>query len=423
MATVNGMSAAAIRELVSKSVTGARYNETNHLILTLKDGSEVDAGVAAAAASATWGTLSGKPDWASKRYTALARWYSALANRDYAPAKMVVLGDSISEGSGSSAFGRGWVPQLLNRLRTKFPTSGIGTGGGNGFVATWDNPGYNGAAPSYTYPVTQSGGSFTMTQGFGLKANTLVSTGHQFSYTFTGTSVHVWYILQSTGGSFSVTIDGTVVAASVSTTGTLGKAVWTSAALTAGSHTILVTRLASGGAGTILVTGFRIFNGDEAKGIQMFNGSQSGLTSVQMAATPTAGDKWAPWINTIQPHLVVIELGLNDWSNSLSLANLKTNLKSIATTVRAQTSTDPSIVIYAATQANNGNYASTYTQLHTVWEEVVAEDAKMALFDPAARIPAPHLDNTDGLYYDMLHPSDKGHATIAEYFASFLSPQ
>jgi lysophospholipase L1-like esterase len=353
--------------------------------------------------------------------TPLRKWHAALANRHYSPAKIAIIGDSLSEGIGASKFGRGWVPMMTALLRNRFPVTGVV--GGNGFVASWDNPGYGGGDPAYVYPVNQSNGSFSETQGFSLKSNTLLATNDQLSYMFTGTSIHVWYIKQTNGGTFSVTIDGVIVQASVVTAGTSGTGVWTSAALTAGSHTIIVKRIAGGGTASVLVNGFRVFNGDETKGIQIFNGSQSGLISGQFAINAANGDKWAPWLSVIQPQLVIVELGLNDWSTDVTMVTTKANLKSIIATIRAKTTTDPSIVIYAATEANSGTYASTFDQLHGVWTEVVAEDPKTALFDAGTRIPAPIVDSTDGYYYDLLHPSDKGHSAIAEFMTAFLSPR
>lgn len=367
-----------------------------------------------------WSAITAKPDYVVDRNVPLRKWHAALANRHYAPAKIAVLGDSLSEGIGATAFGRGWVPMALGQLRNRFPANGVA--GGQGFVASWDNPGYGGGAPSYTYPVGQNSGSFSATQGFSLKSNTLLATGDQMNYTFTGTSVHVWYIKQTTGGTFSVTIDGVVVQASVVTAGTSGTGVWTSAALAYGTHTILVTRIAGGGASSILFNGFRIFNGDENAGIQMFNGSQSGLLTSDFTTNATNGDKWALWLGVIQPNLVIIELGLNDWAANVSMVTVKTNLQSIITTIRAQTTTDPSIVIYAPTEANSGSYASTFAQLHQVWVDVVAADSKTCLFDVGTRIPAPTVDTSDAYYYDTLHPSDKGHAAIADRLASFLAP-
>lgn len=365
-----------------------------------------------------WSELTGKPDYLLPHNTPLRKWYAALANRHYSPAKIAVIGDSLSEGVGASQFGRGWVPKMAELLRARFPAPG-----GVGFVASWDNPGYGGGDPAYTYPVSQNSGYYSETDGFALKCNTLLATGDRLTYTFSGTSIHVWYLKQFGGGNFSVTIDGVVVATSIVTASTTsGPVVWTSATLAAGNHTILVTRLSGGGTSPVLVNGFRVFNGDETKGIQVFNGSQSGLTSVNFATGAADWNRWARWLGIIQPQLVIVELGLNDWAGNIPMASLKANLKTIISVIRAQTTTDPSIVVFAAAEANSGAYASTYTQLHQVWEQVVAEDAKTALFDASARFIPPSVDNSDGYYYDLMHPSDKGHAAIADRMVSFLSP-
>jgi len=369
-----------------------------------------------------WSEITGKPDYMLPHNTPLRKWYAALANRHYSPAKIAVIGDSLSEGVGASQFGRGWVPKMTELLRARFPSAGSSLGGA-GFVASWDNPGYGGGAPSYTYPVIQNSGYYSEQTGFSLKSNTLLTPGDKLTYTFTGTSIHVWYLKQYGGGNFSVMIDGTIVAASVVTAASVsGVVVWTSAALTPGNHTIQVTRLATGGSYSVIINGFRVFNGDELKGIQIFNGSQSGLTSANFVEGAEDWDRWARWLGVIKPQLVILELGLNDWASDTPMASFKMNLKLLISTIRTQATTDPSIVVFAATEANSGSYASTYTQLHQVWEQVVAEDTKTALFDASSRFISPNVDNSDGYYYDMMHPSDKGHAAIADRMVSFLSP-
>ncbi|MGK5677506.1 GDSL-type esterase/lipase family protein [Actinoplanes sp. URMC 104] len=375
--------------------------------------------------SSAWSSITGRPDYLADRANALRTWRAALADRHYNPAKIAVIADSLSEGVGAGAYGRGWVPMLLGQLRMRYPVTGVT--GGPGFVCSWDNPGV-GAPPAYSYPVVVSPNNFTFLEnaGFAMKSWNMQATNETMTYTFTGTSIHVWYLLQSGGGSFSITLDGTVVASSVSTAGTAARGIWTSAALTPGTHTIVLTRLS----GSCRINGFRVHDGDEARGIQMFNGSQSSRQAAEFVAQASTGGGWADWINTIQPHLCIIELGLNDWGNGATQSVLKANLKSIISTVRARTSTNPSFVIYASPQVNSGPYTMTYAQLHQVWEEVAAEDTGVCLLDIAARFRSPEVDPSEGYYYRLgntatldIHPNDKGHSAIADAAASFLAPQ
>jgi lysophospholipase L1-like esterase len=378
--------------------------------------------------SSSWTTLTSKPDFLTDHTWSLRRWYAALANRHYTPAKIAVVGDSIAEGIGASQFGRSWVPMTLNHLRDKFPVSWIP--GGSGFVAAWDNPGMNYDVPAYTYPATWSSGTTVNYVGWSMKSLNTTASGVTGTYNFTGTSIHVWYIKQSGGGTFSVTIDGTVVAASVATTIASGYSigVWTSSALAQGPHQIVITTTS---ASSIFINGFRVFDGDEAAGIQMFNGGQSGLKTGDFSeGTTTDGYSWASFLSTIAPQLVIVELGLNDWAGSVAIATVKANLKTIISTIRSGSATNPAIVLYASPWVNDGAYAYPFTTLRQCWLEVVAEDtggyggaSGVALFDAAARFLSPQVDTSDGYYYNNgIHPSDKGHSAVADALTSFLSP-
>ncbi|GGN72296.1 hypothetical protein GCM10010112_40410 [Actinoplanes lobatus] len=345
----------------------------------------------------------------------LLGWHAALANRHYEPAVVAVIGSSSSEGVGSSRYGRGYVPMLADNLRTRFPVTGAA--GGDVYTAAWGRP-------SGQWPVALSGGASTSTTGWGLKSAGLKAAGQTVTYPFTGTSVRVWHSVFPGGGTFTVAIDGVTLA----TVGAHGPATdrdatWSSPRLEPGRHTIVVTCVTP----DVYVHGFAVFHGDEDRGVHVYNGGHGGLTSGDFAES-AAG--WAPRLRTIRPHLVILQLGVNDWRTRVPAATIGRHLKAIIATVRSHTDTSPSFVVYGSPRVSAGRSVQDFARVSRAWQDVAADDdggpgggSAVAYFDLAARQPAPSADNGLGLYCeDLVHMTDKGAAFTADALASFLSP-
>ncbi|MDI6102162.1 GDSL-type esterase/lipase family protein [Actinoplanes sp. NEAU-A12] len=344
----------------------------------------------------------------------LLSWHAALANRRYAPAVIAVLGSSSSESVGATGLGRGYAHVLVENLRSMFPVAGAS--GGDNYVAAW-------GTPEWWPVVSHGGGTRSKTAGWGLKAVDLTGAGQTLTYAFIGTSAQVWYSI-SGSGRFSVTVDGVTVAASVGGGAPVGRdAQWTSSALAPGRHTIVVTCLDPGAR----IHGFATFDGDADRGIHLYNGGHGGRTSGDFAS---GVDAWAPRLRTVRPHLVILQLGVNDWRIGVPAAVMKENLQTIIAAVRAHTDTDPSFVVYGPPRVTADRRAQDFAHFTEAWREIAAEDtgghgggSGVAYFDLAARQVSPTSDNSLGLYCDdLLHMSDKGAAFTADALAAFLAP-
>lgn len=344
----------------------------------------------------------------------LLTWHSALANRRYAPAVIAVLGSSSSEGVGTTGPGRDYPHVLVENLRSMFPVAGAA--GGDNYVAAWGTPKW--------WPVALTGsGTRSKTAGWGLKAVDLTGAGQTLTYTFTGTGAQVWY--SGTGrGTFAVAVDGVTVAATVGADALDGQdAQWTSASLAPGRHTIVVTCLSAGAR----IHGFATFDGDAGRGIHLYNGGHGGRTSGDFATGVRA---WAPRLRAVQPHLVILQLGVNDWRSGVPAAVMKENLRTIISAVRGHTDIGPSFVIYGPPRVTVDRRVQDFAHFTEAWQEIAAEDAGghgggsgVAYFDLAARQVSPSSDNSLGLYCDdRLHMSDKGAAFTADALAAFLAP-
>lgn len=113
---------------------------------------------------------------------------------------LIAWGDSVTEGGNSSIVGDRWVNRLQTLLRQAFPTLGLGSGGGSGFVnARWEvytDPPTTGSPPDGFY-------------GFGRMSVYLPGDGDSVTFEdVAGTSVRVWHPAYSQAGALNIEIDG-----------------------------------------------------------------------------------------------------------------------------------------------------------------------------------------------------------------------
>ncbi len=359
------------------------------------------------------------------RVNELRTFHQALANRHYAPCRVALIGASTGEGVGVTAYGRHYFNRLRDLLRARFPVAGVA--GGENYVGAWGAPA-EGALPAYTWPVARSVGTGNdNSTGWALKATALSGATQSLTYTFTGTSVQVWYSQYGGGGNFTVAIDGGAASPVNSSGSTDRNAKWVSGALSVGSHTIVV-EWASGNPNPAYIHGFAAFNGDESAGIHFYNGAQASKTTTDFVSNSA---EWAPRLATIQPHLVLIPLGINDFSSSIPSATTLSNLQSIIATVRSNTTTNPSIVVVKSTRVTAGTFAEPFANYQAAWQAVASQDtggyagsSGVALLDLAVRQVSPVTDNTFGLFNsDLTHYTDMGASLTAESMAAFLSPR
>ena len=350
---------------------------------------------------------------------AMRTWYAALANRAYAPAKIVVLGGSTTEGYGATVHGRQLYQQLLTRLRCWYPTAGATTGGA-GLIPPVS------LAAGMTYPAVMAGGAAASLAygGWGHRSAIIqTAAGQTITYTVTCTDFEIVFSRYSGFGHFTYSIDGGAPV-DVNTAGATSRWVSTGviSAGASGSHTIVI---AWASANPVIIRGLIAYDGDTASGIQMYDGGHSGYTSTDYRAiTETAGG-----VTAIQPHLVVVDLGRNDYGTTpqVSPATMRTNIETLLTAVRGACTTAPSIVLYMS-QRLGGAIVPTPTyswdDYRAAYVALAAAATDVSIFDLSTRQAEPSVSNTLGLYNgDVTHLSDKGHSSVADVMAAFLSPR
>lgn len=158
-----------------------------------------------------------------------------------------------------------------------------------------------------------------------------------------------------------------------------------------------------------------------AAGIRCWEGGHSAMGSSGFSgpASATAG-YWADALDTIDPDLVVIELGIVDMLLAVSSYTYTTNLNSVVSLIKAKCpSGNPSIVMFAAWQP--GDFTAAQWQAYVNAMYLVAQQQGCAVFDLSTKIaPAAVTGSGTSMFMDTVHPNDAGQSDIAFEFTKFL---
>lgn len=378
--------------------------------------SELNATIAEATAGKANLSIDGQDEIESRRAAVLLDWFSALANRHYQGVNVCIMGDSITEGEGATAWGRQWAGRLRDALRARFPANGSAVGG-RGLI-----PSFMTGSATFTPPATVEGGAVA-SSGYGPKRASarLNAAGHKVTFNVVGTAIDLFYC-GGGSGTATVTIDG-IPAANLTTGSTTldgQKKRYTFGA--GGAHTVVVEWVS----GTAYVHGVIEFNGDETSGVTIHDASHYGWN------TGTGGSGWLQsstntWprsIATLGTDLLVIALGTNDPGINTPAA-MKANLETIIALIRAQWTamavTAPPIVI--APYGGKSTAAATWNEYVAAMHAVADADPRVIVADMSRRLPNAST-NPGAIYADVVgHPTNKGHALIADLMASFLTPR
>ena len=351
-----------------------------------------------------------------QREEKLSKFKTALASAGTTKVNIVDNGDSISEGTGASTLANRWQNALQRALRYRH---GVPPGAEWPFIPTWPKT----SAPNA--PVVRAGTVTADTsRGLGWKAGIIADTG-SVTFSFTGTSFKLLFFKGSTTGQMAVSIDGgadiVVDTNSITAPPAANVGVYTSAALTAGAHTVTVTK-AAGSTNNIYLNGCLTFNGDETAGIRVLDGAYHGTNSTWF--TSARLDQLVSNVNTIgNVGLVLLNIGTNDYGASTPLATYKANIELFISKLRAG-GYNGSIALMNAYKGG-GRDEATWAAYGDQLRQVAEADPDVAYFDWRLRMPDvanPSSGPTSlGLFADSLHPNDSGHSYISAFMADYLS--
>jgi lysophospholipase L1-like esterase len=367
---------------------------------------------------------------------ALMAFRAALANRDASPVNMLFVGDSITEGTGATAMANRWQSRLAEMVRTRFPVPGV-VG-----VPIPHLPGLKTNGVTYPYPIAQAGtprlggAGNAVAYGLGRRTDPLTAPSQSDTFTFVGTSFDVFYADATDGGVMSIAIDGgTPALVDTRNAAPIGSGLkWSSPALAPGSHTVVIGYDNTSQANSVAnFEGVYLYNGDETKGFRFWDSGHHGYNSASWLSPPLTYQRS---FRATKADLVIIELGANDLTNGVTAAQFQTNIADLIATIRTQLAEvqkfPPSIVLMMLWERTTGG-ASGFTATEP-WKnyvdaaQTIADgDDRITVLDLSQRMPSPvafpdpaNQPANLGLYADTVHPSNKGHAMVADEVFRFL---
>jgi len=358
----------------------------------------------------------------------LEPWYDAVRQHERAPADLVVVGDSISEGALLEApvLEHRMVRLLQEQLRRR-----VGATGGVGYLpayyADWFTP--DDAVRSGTPPREDDFASW------GLGGRALVMPGGStLTYpALPATRARVWFGRTSyLAGAAKVYVDGVdrTAAGTLSTgepsgplisgsvpEGTLSGLWWESPDLGPGEHRVQVASVLDQRA--FVHTGVELLDGDADSGIHVYDGAHSGATAANFAHESVEDGHWAD-VAAVDPQLILVNLGSNpepDYAGMLEVV------------VQRALAVSDDVQVLVVDGYEPGSWSSeAWAEVRRARYEVAARYSdRVAVFDLAAHWPRLAKDGStnQGLMTEdafPLHPNAAGNRLMADILADLLTP-
>jgi lysophospholipase L1-like esterase len=359
--------------------------------------------------------------YAPIEYSKLRKWYAHLARRNANLTQIVCLGDSITEGTGSSVINRRWQTVLQNNLRARF---GVTAGATFAFLP--------GATLTTTpFPaVARTGNTSLAGKNLGIMKTLFIpDASGSVTFTFTGNRAKLLFTRGSLAAVARIVVDGgtPVTIDTFNGATTSGNVLFDTGLMPSGSHTIIVSRDASSVNGrAVYIDGCAVFNNDDSAGIRVIDGGYHGINTnnFQLTGSITSGSSTAQVINGLGgAGLLIVAYGTNDaGSAAIPPATMASNIATYISQIRAAGWNGS--VLYVAVHKGGG-------RTDALWNPYVAAIQSLANADPdgvflnlGLRMPSAPTGNFStsalGLFADTLHPSDTGHAYIADILTGIL---
>lgn len=363
--------------------------------------------------------------------TNLTRWRRALANvkSGTANARLLCAGDSTTFGVGSNG-----TQNTGDLIQLSFPTQLAQLFNSAGINAHANSIMSNGADFGVSqFTVTHINNDNRVTWGSGWTTNGLNSLGGgmycntagnagamSFLPTTNVDTFKVYYLANATStATFTLDLNGSGTATINQQTGEPSVQVATITG-TLGSNTLNI-KWASGST-QLFIVGIEAYDSSK-KWVDVINSGWSGSTAENWAFIDSFfWDVTKVLQNNIQPDLMILNLGINDWNGGntgtpTQLASFQTAMQVIITAGLVHG--DVIIMTPAPTEASTQTLAIQQKYINVMYS--LAASNNIPLIDMWARFVSWEVSNPLGFYFNFAHPSGSGYADNAIQLRNILT--
>jgi lysophospholipase L1-like esterase len=360
--------------------------------------------------------------------SSLRLWFAQVARRANGLDPVVMVqGDSIGEGNHADTPMKAWPHLLMQGLRARLG----GTQRSQPFyIPAKYGVAFSGTHPEWTFSRTLSVSS---DWGHGYRALNLSQNGDYGEVTVVGSSVDIQTGTLSGGGTLTVAVDGVDVT-TINCNGATADGVLTRVTFdNFGPHTVRLTNTTGSNASCVL-GGLFLYQGDETAGARVLDASKGGAdTGDIIDGTKTA--KRTSLLSGTKPHLVIIEMLVNDHHNGTPSATSRTNLDTYLSNVRSAlpagggTYYGPSFLFLLPyeTPDNEGVTVESWENYRAVAYDLARDNDDVAILDLGWHMGPTSDDGlsvTDdhAIYFDTSHPNNTGNQLIADLVLEQILP-
>jgi lysophospholipase L1-like esterase len=328
------------------------------------------------------------------------RHFHTIAADPATPTNVVVIGDSIVEGLGATSWRRRWTQHLADGLRSVFQPPDVA--GGAGYFTGWNQAGYADWPCDPVTPIPNSD------YGLGRQSLTMTAEGASaiFDTTPVCTGLDIVVAKTNTGAAdtfLQVQIDSDPVRVFDLTDADTSRGGYhlEIRGLARTTHSMII---ASGG-GSPIFEGVAFYDGDETSGVRVYEGGQSGFRASDFTTPHT---RWMDSLVDLEPALVVLAIGSNDYETGRPVADFETDIASMCDAITSRLGYRPSFALAAYYERSSPGWA-----IYRAAYRRLSEQLDAALIDLSPLFGPWQADTRGGLIAaDLHHPSDAGHAII-----------
>jgi lysophospholipase L1-like esterase len=359
----------------------------------------------------------------SSRSSTVTKIDTSLKGSLTASRRIAMLGDSITEGHGTSNPIYSWPHMVQKLLQVIYAILGM-----DPFAFQFVSAHYAFAFPStLTYSAQESGTNSVSTTWGSARRGDTQSPGSKRWWTARFSSVDVIVRRRAATDSYVIRVDGVEVSRVTSGAPGMyrhntGPQPFSSASAARRVEVEFLT-------GTPEFVGFGLYRGSETKGIQVWEMGKSNTGTLQYSTTHAAASSagivggWLELLKSVNPHIVMIGWLTNDASAfKLSPADYEKYLREIVAQIRAIL---PNAIIVIQTPQEK--YV-VQVPLAAPWEEYMEAQSRVArdnadiLHDPMSDYVAKSVKpDADPYMDDGVHPSDLGYERYAQNTVKTLS--